>query len=56
LIARLFEQLAVINQEVGLLTNELAGLDQDKADFLSIAFTSYVLLTHIHVIPACSSI
>jgi signal transduction histidine kinase len=47
--ARLFEQLAVINQEVGLLTDQLAGLDQDKADFLSIA--SHELrtpLTHIH--------
>lgn len=47
--ARLFEQLAVINQEVGQLTNQLAGLDQDKADFLSIA--SHELrtpLTHIH--------
>ncbi|MBI1881226.1 MAG: HAMP domain-containing histidine kinase [Chloroflexi bacterium] len=47
--ARLFEQLAVINQEVGLLSDQLAGLDQDKADFLSIA--SHELrtpLTHIH--------
>ena len=47
--ARLFEQLAVINQEVGTLTNKLAGLDQGKADFLSIA--SHELrtpLTHIH--------
>ncbi|MBE7552366.1 MAG: GAF domain-containing sensor histidine kinase [Anaerolineales bacterium] len=47
--ARLFEQLAVINQEVGQLTDQLAGLDQDKADFLSIA--SHELrtpLTHIH--------
>lgn len=47
--ARLFEQLAIINQEVGLLTDQLAGLDQDKADFLSIA--SHELrtpLTHIH--------
>ena len=47
--ARLFEQLAVINQEVGALTNQLAGLDQGKSDFLSIA--SHELrtpLTHIH--------
>ena len=47
--ARLFEQLAVINQEVGSLTNQLAGLDQGKSDFLSIA--SHELrtpLTHIH--------
>ena len=47
--ARLFEQLAIINQEVGLITEQLAGLDQDKADFLSIA--SHELrtpLTHIH--------
>jgi signal transduction histidine kinase len=47
--ARLFEQLAVINQEVGSLNEQLAGLDQDKADFLSIA--SHELrtpLTHIH--------
>jgi signal transduction histidine kinase len=47
--ARLFEQLAVINQEVGTLSEQLAGLDQDKADFLSIA--SHELrtpLTHIH--------
>jgi len=47
--ARLFEQLALINQEVGELTGQLAGLDQDKSDFLSIA--SHELrtpLTHIH--------
>jgi signal transduction histidine kinase len=47
--ARLFEQLSIINQEVGELTGQLAGLDQDKSDFLSIA--SHELrtpLTHIH--------
>ncbi|MBN1220395.1 MAG: GAF domain-containing sensor histidine kinase [Anaerolineae bacterium] len=47
--ARLFEQLSLINREVGELTNQLAGLDQDKSDFLSIA--SHELrtpLTHIH--------
>ena len=47
--ARLFEQLAIINQEVGALTTQLAGLDQGKSDFLSIA--SHELrtpLTHIH--------
>lgn len=47
--ARLFEQLAVINKEVGGLTEQLAGLDQTKSDFLSIA--SHELrtpLTHIH--------
>ncbi len=47
--ARLFTQLSMINEEVGELTNQLAGLDQDKSDFLSIA--SHELrtpLTHIH--------
>ncbi len=47
--ARLFEQLAMINQEVGELTEQMAGLDQTKSDFLSIA--SHELrtpLTHIH--------
>jgi len=47
--ARLFEQLAVINQEVGLLSDQLAGADESKADFLSIA--SHELrtpLTQIH--------
>ena len=47
--ARLFDQLAFVHQEVGELTNQLAGLDQDKSDFLSIA--SHELrtpLTHIH--------
>jgi len=46
---RLFEQLAVVNQEVGSLNEQLAGLDQNKSDFLSIA--SHELrtpLTHIH--------
>jgi signal transduction histidine kinase len=47
--ARLFDQLALVHREVGQLTNQLAGLDQDKSDFLSIA--SHELrtpLTHIH--------
>ena len=47
--ARLFEQLAVINQEVGLLSDQLVGMDESKADFLSIA--SHELrtpLTQIH--------
>jgi len=47
--ARLFEQLATINQEMGALSEQLAGLDQNKSDFLSIA--SHELrtpLTHIH--------
>ncbi len=47
--ARLFERLAVINQEVGSLSEQLAGMDQTKSDFLSIA--SHELrtpLTHIH--------
>ncbi len=47
--ARLFEQLAIVNQEVGLLTNKLADVDETKADFLSIA--SHELrtpLTQIH--------
>lgn len=47
--ARLFEQLAIINREVGTLTDQLAGLDETKSDFLSIA--SHELrtpLTQIH--------
>jgi signal transduction histidine kinase len=47
--ARLFEQLALVNQEVGLLTEQLADVDESKADFLSIA--SHELrtpLTQIH--------
>jgi len=35
--AQLFEQLASVNRQVGLLSERLEGLDQDKADFLSIA-------------------
>ncbi|MCB0210708.1 MAG: GAF domain-containing protein [Anaerolineae bacterium] len=47
--ARLFDQLTTTNQEVGSLSEQLAGLDNNKADFLSIA--SHELrtpLTHIH--------
>lgn len=47
--ARLFQQLALINEEVGLLTQRLSLLDQSKSDFLSIA--SHELrtpLTQIH--------
>lgn len=47
--ARLFEQLSLVNQEVGLLTEQLAGADETKSDFLSIA--SHELrtpLTQIH--------
>jgi signal transduction histidine kinase len=46
--AQLFEQLATVNREAGLLNERLAGLDQEKGDFLSIA--SHELrtpLTHI---------
>jgi signal transduction histidine kinase len=46
--AQLFEQLATVNREVGLLSERLEGLDQEKGDFLSIA--SHELrtpLTHI---------
>ncbi|HRV92792.1 MAG TPA: GAF domain-containing sensor histidine kinase [Anaerolineae bacterium] len=47
--ARLFDQLTTTNQEMGSLNEQLAGLDKNKADFLSIA--SHELrtpLTHIH--------
>jgi signal transduction histidine kinase len=47
--ARLFEQLRIVNDEVGGLTEQLAHLDGTKSDFLSIA--SHELrtpLTHIH--------
>lgn len=47
--ARLFDQLTTTNQEIGSLSEQLAGLDNNKADFLSIA--SHELrtpLTHIH--------
>ncbi|MCB0168191.1 MAG: GAF domain-containing protein [Anaerolineae bacterium] len=47
--ARLFDQLTTTNQEMGSLNEQLAGLDKNKADFLSIA--SHELrtpLTHMH--------
>jgi signal transduction histidine kinase len=47
--ARLFEKLTATSQETGSLREQLAGLDQNKGDFLSIA--SHELrtpLTHIH--------
>ncbi|RME78440.1 MAG: GAF domain-containing protein, partial [Chloroflexi bacterium] len=47
--ARLFEQLALVNQEVGQLSQQLAFVDETKGDFLSIA--SHELrtpLTQIH--------
>jgi signal transduction histidine kinase len=47
--ARLFHQLATVNQEVGSLTDKLVGFDATKDDFLSIA--SHELrtpLTQIH--------
>lgn len=46
--ARLFEQLSMVNQQVGSLTDRMANIDQSKTDFLSI--TSHELrtpLTHI---------
>lgn len=47
--ARLFQHLAVVNREVGHLSAQLAGVDEHKSDFLSIA--SHELrtpLTQIH--------
>jgi signal transduction histidine kinase len=35
--AQLFEQLAMVNRQVGLLSEKLEGIDQDKNEFLSIA-------------------
>ena len=47
--ARLFQQLSTINQEAEALNQQMAGMDQNKSDFLSIA--SHELrtpLTHVH--------
>jgi len=52
--ARLFEQLATINEEVGTLNEQLAGLDKKKGDFLSIA--SHELRTPLTHIQGYSSI